>query len=364
MTPPLTRRDFGATALASTIAFVAPRTLAAEPTWQKLPTEAYKGKQDDISFVDPDTGWYGNGAGKLYATRDGGMSWTKIWDRPGTFIRALGFIDAKTGFLGNVGTDYYPGVTDTNPLYRTDDGGLSWTAVTAPGIDAVAGICGIDILRERRVFQGEARTAVTIHAAGRVGGPAAILTSRDGGDSWSVTDLKGQAGMILDIKFLDARTGFIAAASDSNLEVANALILRTTDGGKSWAPVYKSARPFENVWKMSWPSARVGYATVQSYDPSQANTRRVIVKTVDGGRTWRELPLVTAPDVQQFGIGFVDERRGWVGCKAGGYETRNGGQSWAPVAFGRAVNKVRVVRDATRTRVFAIGVDVHRLDIA
>lgn len=358
------RRTFGGALIAAgAVAALDRPAFAAEPAWEKLPTEPFKGKQDDISFVSPDIGWYGNGTGKLYATRDGGLSWEKVWDKPGTFIRALGFVDEKVGFLGNVGTDYYPGVTDKQPLYRTDDGGRSWVPVTAPGIDAVAGICGIDILRERRVYQGEAVSATIIHAAGRVGGPAAILASRDGGMSWSVTDLKGQAGMILDIKFLDARTGFVAASTDSDVEKGEALILRTTDGGKSWSPVYRSGRKMENIWKMSWPSARTGYATVQNYDPDPANTKRVIVKTTDSGRTWQELPLVTAPGVQQFGIGFLDEKRGWVGCKAGGYETRDGGKSWAPVAFGRAVNKVRVVRDAKRTRVFAIGVDVHRLDV-
>ena len=67
--------------------------------------------------------------------------------------------------------------------------------------------------------------------------------------------------------------------------------------------------------------------------------------------------------MQQFGIGFVDDRHGWVGCTAGGYETRDGGASWTPVAFGRAVNKLRIVRAPGLTRVFAIGVDVQRLDI-
>ncbi len=356
----ITRRKFGILT-AGVLAFPAG---AGEPGWVKLPTEPFRGKQDDISFIDPDHGWYGNGSGKLFRTSDGGASWTKIAEKPGTFIRALGFIDAKTGFIGNVGTDYYPGVTDKTPLYRTDDGGMTWTAVTAPGIENVAGICGIDVLPVRRVFQGEAQTSHIIHAAGRVGGPAMIVQSRDSGTTWTVIDLSAKAGMILDIKFLDAQTGFVCAATNGDLAVGEATILRTTDGGKSWAAVYISGRKFENCWKMSWPSKRVGYASVQSYDENPANTRRVIAKTIDGGRTWRELPLVTAPNIQQFGIGFADEKRGWVGCKAGGYETRDGGKSWAPVAFGRAVNKLRVIaKPAGGKVVYAIGSEVHRLDL-
>lgn len=360
----LTRRDFGNGAVASGLVLtLGGPAHGSEGDWRKLPTETYRGKQDDIAFADANTGWYGNGAGKLYRTADGGESWTKVAERPGTFIRALGFIDTKTGFIGNVGTDYYPGVTDRQPLYRTDDGGTTWAPVTADGIDRVAGICGIDILPVTRVFQGEPRRTYIIHAAGRVGGPAMMLRSRDGGATWTVEDLSKIAGMILDVKFLDAQTGFLCAATESDLERAEALILRTGDGGATWRAVYRSGRKLENCWKMAWPSKRIGYATVQSYDETPTNTRRVIVKTVDGGRTWHELPLVIAPGVQQFGIGFVDERRGWVGCKAGGYETRDGGRSWFPVDFGRAVNRIRVVRSDQSTRVFAIGVDVSRLDV-
>lgn len=108
---------------------------------------------------------------------------------------------------------------------------------------------------------------------------------------------------------------------------------------------------------------KVGYATVQSYDEAAGN-RRVIVKTADGGKSWRELPLVDEAGIREFGIGFVDERRGWVGTSKTGFETRDGGKSWSRVEMGRAVNKIRVVRKPDGgAAVFAIGVDVHRLDL-
>ena len=279
----LTRRDFGGLAIAGGVVLLAEKSgfAATPPEWVKLTTEPFKGKQDDMSFVSPDIGWYGNGLGKLYRTTDGGQSWAKIWDKPGTFIRALGFIDEQRGFLGNVGTNYYPGVTDTQPLYRTSDGGKTWDAVTAPGIEKVTGICGIDILPVRRIFQGEMKTSHIIHAAGRVGGPAMVMRSEDDGLSWRVIDLSAQAGMILDVKFLDAKTGFVCASAVAEQGDGEALILRTIDGGKTWAPAYRSGRKLENCWKMSWPTKRTGYATVQSYNDDPAKTQRVIVKTSD-----------------------------------------------------------------------------------
>lgn len=354
----LTRRAFAGGA--ASLAFAGTRARAAS-LWRVLPTEPYNGKQDDISFVDPDTGWYGNGLGRVFRTTDGGASWMKVWDKPGTFVRALGFLDAENGFLGNVGVDYYPGVADRTPLYRTRDGGATWTAVEADGIDKVAGICGIDILRTEHIYQGELRENAIVHAAGRVGGPAALMRSVDGGETWRVIDLSPHAGMILDVKFLTPKTGFVCASAPSETGEGEAMILKTKDGGMSWSAVYRSERKLENCWKMSWPSARVGYATVQSYDA--ANPRRVIVKTTNGGRTWKELPLVEKPGVQEFGVGFIDEKRGFVGCNPEGFETADGGKTWTPCAMGRAVNKIRVVRKGSVARAYAIGVEVRRFDL-
>jgi photosystem II stability/assembly factor-like uncharacterized protein len=349
----LDRRRFaiGAGAALSACATPEPQVPA---TWRALPTEPYRGKQDDIVFINRDRGWYGNGAGNLYCTMDGGESWEKIWEQPGTFIRALGFLDDNNGFLGNVGTNYFPNVTDSHPLYRTRDGGVSWTPVQADGIGVVAGICGIDIARHRGM------TIVT--AAGRVGGPVTMMRSLDSGESWRVIDLSPHAGMILDVKFFDVMNGFVCAASSSSMAEANAAILRTTDGGETWSRVYQSNRPFENCWKMSWPTRQTGYASIQNYQDGV--TQRFVAKTTDGGATWRELPLVDDAAVREFGIGFVDENWGWIGASTTGFETRNGGESWTPIDMGRAVNKVRVLRDGRRVRAYAIGAEVRRLDTA
>lgn len=337
---------------------------ADEPSWTKLRTEPYRGKQDDIHFVSPDVGWYGNGKGRVYGTRDGGETWTLLWERPGTYVRALGFVDENVGILGNIGVDDFPDVTDTNPVYRTTDGGRTFNAVTAISEPVPKGICAIDVLRHSFINAGVLDTRVTLRAGGRVGGPAMLMTSHDLGVSWTSQDMSPLTGAILDIRFLDERTGFIAGASDPDVDRSNAVVLMTSDGGRSWRRVYQSARPFEITWKLSFPSPRVGYVTVQNYDDDVNVTRRVVAKTTDGGRTWHELPVAIDHKLREFGVGFLDERRGWIGGSTGGYETSDGGRSWRRVDMGLAVNKIRVVRQAGRTRVFAIGQDVRRLDLS
>lgn len=333
----------------------------AEASWETLTTEPFPGKRDDISFADAANGWYGTGKGDLFRTTDGGASWAKVASKPGTFIRALGFVDAKTGFIGNIGTDYYPGVTDTTPLYRTDDGGVTWTPAELGG-KTITGVCAIDVLRSQRIYQGKLEPRLVVHAAGRVGGPTGMLRSTDGGKSWTVSDLSAVAGMILDVKFFDEQTGLLFASTGRDPATTEGLILRTTDGGKNWSVVYKSGRGAELIWKASFVSRQIGYATVQSYDPNRA--QQLIVKTLDGGKTWTELPMVQDAKARQFGIGFIDEKRGWVGTAAGGFETRDGGKSFTPAPIARAANKFRVVQDGAKRHVYAIGTQVQRLTIA
>ena len=329
--------------------------------WQTFTTEAYRGKRDSVSFVDDSHGWYGTGAGDLFATKDGGATWQKIASRPGTFVRAVGFIDRDNGFIGNIGTDYYPGVTDTTPLYRTRDGGKTWEAVDT-GDATIKGVCAIDILPVKRIYQGQLVPSTVIHAAGRVGGPTGMLRSVDGGDTWSVIDMSAHAGMILDVKFFDENTGLVFAATNADPAQAEGLVLRTEDGGKTWKEVYRSGRPYELIWKASFPEGSdTGYATVQSYDTERAT--QLVIRSDDRGRTWREIEMAQDKTARQFGIGFVSADVGFVGTAAGGFGTRDGGKTWERAPIARAANKFQTVRTANGLRLYAIGTEVQAIDL-
>jgi photosystem II stability/assembly factor-like uncharacterized protein len=324
--------------------------LPPDAGWRRLTTVPFNGKQDDVHFIDAQRGWYGNGAGLVYRTTNGGESWEQVLSKPGTFWRALGFVDEQVGVLGNIGTNVFPGVTDTTPLYLTTNGGVTVTPVTSTGPQAL-GICAVDVLRHPG--------GVVIHAAGRVQGPAHLMRSTDLGQTWTTQDLSGSITMVTDVKFLTPEVGFLAGGSSSSLGASNAVILKTTNGGASWTTVYQSARGAELVWKLSLPTAQTAYATVQTYDMGRA--QQVVVKSTNGGDSWVELPLVREAGARQLGIGFVDESVGWVGTVRGGFQTVNGGASWERVDFGTAVNKVRVVKTPRGFVAYAIGVDVFKL---
>jgi photosystem II stability/assembly factor-like uncharacterized protein len=339
-------------------------TLPADAKWQKLDTVAYRGKQDDIFFLTADLGWYVNGGGKIYKTVDGGKTWIEKLSQPGTFFRTVGFVNEKIGFAGNIGIDYFPDVTDTTPLYMTDDGGDTWRAVSSIDGPTVKGLCAIDVLHTKFINSGVLDSRTVIHAGGRVGGPAFLLRSMDGGKTWKSQDVSAHTKMILDVKFFDENRGFIMGASDTDTEKSNALIIATQDGGATWKKVYQSNRPFEITWKASFPTRDTGYVTIQNYNPDKTIAQRHIAKTTDGGATWNEMPLVNDYAVREFGIGFADEKIGWIGTTTGGYQTIDGGLTWVSVAdMGRASNKVRIIREGNGFVAYAIGLDVRKITV-
>lgn len=329
-----------------------------EKGWKKLDTERYPGKQDDITFIGENEGWYVNGYGSIYHTKNGGVTWEKQLEKKGTFFRCIAFVDSLNGFAGTVGTDYFPNVTDSIPLYGTRDGGKTWIPVDYKG-PYVKGLCAIDIVKEQYINHGKIDYKIHIYAVGRVGSPANMMVSHDGGETWTSNSMNNDCKMLFDIKMFDKNYGFVCAASDEDMEKSNALILKTRDGGKTWKKVYQSNRPFEGTWKASFPTKEVGYVTIQSYNPNPNVKQQRIAKTTDGGETWQEINLVADAGAREFGIGFIDENHGFVGTMNTGYETKDGGKTWTTVNLGMACNKIRIYKDANgKTYGYAIGVDV------
>jgi photosystem II stability/assembly factor-like uncharacterized protein len=269
-------------------------------------------------------------------------------------------VDSLRGFAGTVGTEYFPNVSDTIPLYGTSDGGKTWNPVSYNG-PYVKGLCAIEIVKEQFINQGKIDYKIHIYAVGRVGSPANMMVSHDGGLSWTSNSMNKDCKMLFDIKMFDKNNGFVCAATDEDISQSNALILKTNDGGKTWKKVYQSNRPFETTWKASFPTEKIGYITIQSYNPDPNVKQQRVAKTTDGGETWNEINLVEDAGAREFGIGFIDENHGFVGTMNSGYETKDGGKSWQPVNLGMACNKIRIYKDANgKAYGYAIGVDVMK----
>jgi len=250
-------------------------SLAAAPAAAQAPTELVgvfepvNYNQDieltDVFFVTPEIGYVGGAGGTILKTTDSGATWTALLGGDPLSeereIRQLWFIDETTGWATQV-------TSSQANLFRTTDGDL-WEAIG-----------------------------------------------------------------VIDEHYDD----FAFTSETDGIYVDDALIYRTQDAGKTWSEVYRCAASAQigglarqltcNFWKMRYASPSVIYALGAAIEVNAA----VIVKSVDGGASWAVVSVVENQNGTEGGLFFVDENTGYFSSKdsQSSFRTTDGGQTWSP----------------------------------
>ena len=156
------------------------------------------------------------------------------------------------------------------------------------------------------------------------GGRGTILKTEDGGKTWARkmarSDTPGRGGRrggiranLMGIQMISETTGFIAGSENT--------ILKTTDGGETWvgsserARVGETRNNLENIWFVSPTTGWI----IGSFG--------TLLHTTDGGENWDKRD--PGFDNNLFGIYFLDENTGWI-CGQEGLilHTADGGATW------------------------------------
>lgn len=291
-------------------------------------------RYDDVFFIDQNTGWAANGFfAALYKTTDGGESWTLQTDGNtlipggGLYFRNVEFLDANIGFVG----------TFQGKFFRTTDGGTNWSEVTNISPNP-AGICGINTIGSS-----------TVYGVGLFSEPATLIKSTDSGVNWTVTDMSAHATALVEVKFLDEMIGYAAGRN-----AAGGNIIKTTDGGATWTEIYNSGTPGEYVWKIQILEGSGGNVLFGAIQQAAANPGRLI-KSSDAGVNWEE-KTVPGADIQA--VGFISETHGWMGGSDSGImETTDGGDTWNNIGVGGNLNRIFVINN---TYAYAAGTTIYR----
>jgi photosystem II stability/assembly factor-like uncharacterized protein len=252
---------------------------------------------------------------RIYRTTDGGTSWSLRWSatRKGTFLDAIRFWDARHGIAMS------DPVGGRFMLLTTDDGGDTWTEIPPERIPPA--------------LQGEGGFAasgscLTVLGFGDVwfgsGGArgARIYHSPDRGRTWTVHDTPIRAGTasagIFSVAFRDRRHGVIAGGDYQQPTLRGRNLAMTSDGGRTWTLADSATSP-------------AGYRSAVTFVPGTGGRMLVAVGlsgtdvSRDGGATWSSVDSVAYNSV-----GFASASRGWaVGPK--GRIAR-----WAPASGARS----------------------------
>ncbi len=305
-------------------------------TWTTL-NVPFAGRYDDLFFLNDNVAWTCNLNGQSYKTTDGGQTWINYPVSQGDYLRSIKFMDADTGFCGGLDAGSY--------LFKSTNGGHSWTNITnkVPGLQA--GVCGLSCPGGKVVY-----------GCGVFASPAYVIKSADGGVTWQRIDMSAYALALVDILFIDAQTGWVSGRAKQD---AGGVILRTTDGGATWQQVAHTGIHGDYVWKMQRLDAQNWFASIER--DFSANAKTNILKSTDGGLSWQNV-LVKNTHSRLQAIGFVTKDRGWTGDELL-FETTDGGQTWQNINSisinGNNFN--RFVR-LSPTRAFLSGSTIHRFD--
>jgi hypothetical protein len=117
------------------------------------------------------------------------------------------------------------------------------------------------------------------------GSSGTVGKSLDGGKTWTWITVPGyEKRDFRDIEAFDAKTAIIMAIAEP------ADILKTTDGGKTWKLVYENTTPGMFLDAMEFWNINSGIVVG---DP--VNGRFFVTRSFDGGDTWHDIPFLELP---------------------------------------------------------------------
>ena len=313
------------------------RTTDGGQTWQAsaplgqplgmVPPDRAAANVNYVTFLTPDTGWllvatYNDretAVGEvLYHTTDGGLTWHELTSStgadtstsgrlplPGAYT-GLSFINAFTGWImgsnvnlaGVLGDGGRP--TIRQPwLYVTHDGGLTWHVQTLPDTLSIQGsAAGIVTYPPQFFSASDGLLTVSSWSPSEIA--ASVYATHDGGVTWqrngffAVFLAQNSPGTTtlampkLVATFANMNVG--AFWEDSDYQDANALAT-THDGGQTWAQTRlsfpASVESVPTTGQIEFVSPQIGWLLLLPTGkfPSFAP---VLLKTLDGGKTWTQ----------------------------------------------------------------------------
>jgi len=226
------------------------------------------------------------GGGAIVGSTDGGSTWTSEAS-PGattaspnsTKVIAFGGVSCPTS------TDcWVVGATtaNTGAVIATADGGHTWRAQNVPTSDDGRSLYGLKSV--------SCPTSSNCWAVGATtGNTGAVLSSADGGRTWSTQSLPGGIGVLNGVSCATSTACFVVGATASNTGV----VLATTDGGSSWSSQTLPSGISQTLPSGLYALNGVSCSTAMDCRAVGASTSDagVIVATTDGGRTWTSQPL-------------------------------------------------------------------------
>ncbi len=242
-------------------------------------------------FLNNDTGFvFGNTV--VLKTTDGGTNWSSPSLAILSQFTAMNFINDNIGYL----------VGDGGSILKTIDGGNNWFAQNSPANQLLYAVDFIDSL------QGVA-----------VGEYATIIKTFDGGQTWAQIPSPYLFGDSLfhyelrTIQFINDSTAYAAGGPSGG---TTCIFIKTADGGNTWNIIYESY-DFPVFLQIEFINDTLGFASGSCHNNNPFCYRSKILKTMDGGNSWADVYFDWCDELRS--IDIVGDFIYSVGYYWGGY---------------------------------------------
>lgn len=250
-------------------------------TWKVTPTGTLS-RFRGLAPVSKKVAWVSGTEGSVLRTIDGGRSWQSVGPTLSAADAALQFRDIEA-FSADNAVIMSIGNGPDSRIYVTSDGGKTWTMT-------------FQNERRKAFYDCMAFSSPTqgYAVSDPVDGKFRIIETTDGGHSWKVLDKKGM------VPALDGEAGFAASgtclATGKNDHVYLGTggvnpgrILTSADGGLTWTAVDSpiAGGPASGVFSVQYRNAFRGIAVGGDYT-NVTQTGGDSAYTADGGQSWHE----------------------------------------------------------------------------
>ncbi|MBP8992933.1 MAG: S8 family serine peptidase [Bacteroidales bacterium] len=250
----------------------------------------------DISAIDDMNAWVAlydtNGGGGIYKTTDGGETWTH--QTSAAFDNSASFCNGVHMFNENDGYCIGDPVNGEFELYLTNDGGENWTLIDGNNIpdpqSNEMGWTGVNCALGDNTWFGT--------STGRV------YRSTDKGQTWTAY-ATGQSN-VSSISFADENNGVAICATYNQTTgaIQSWKLIRTNDGGENWEVITVEDQYLTDISAVPGkPGMYVGVKISQTIEANYS------VYSLDYGTTWEMLD----DSVQYTNVKMFNQNTGWAG---------------------------------------------------
>ena len=314
--------------------------------------------------TDPNTVYLGTAGGGVWKTTDGGQTWTPLTDSQASLAIGAVAIDPNnpnTLYAGtgeaNLSYDSYYG----QGLLKSTDAGNTWTLIRAPFTTADTA----PDFSQIAVQQGNSNVILAATVYGYDTGGGGVFRSSDGGLTWKAVLVPDTSNSVSSVMF-DTKTPSTAYAGVADGTGATAAVYKSTDSGQTWTAVGGTGA---NVLPAPGTVARVAlaedsagttlYAAValNNGGDNDNGTPGSIYESTDGGANWTDLGSPSAtdgPDWYRDAIA-VDPANSSVIYTSGIslYVSLDGGKTWAAAGNGVYADQHAFAFSADGSRMYA-----------